>query len=54
MTYMAPEIKEGRQYDGTQVDIFSLGVILFIMSVGIFPFMEARNNDYFYNLLLTG
>jgi len=54
MTYMAPEIKEGKQYDGTQVDIFSLGVILFIMAVGIFPFMEARNSDYFYNLLLTG
>mmetsp|Transcript_62321 Transcript_62321/g.86079 ORF Transcript_62321/g.86079 Transcript_62321/m.86079 type:complete len:148 (+) Transcript_62321:534-977(+) len=54
MTYMAPEIKEGRQYDGTQVDIFSMGVILFIMAVGIFPFMEARNSDYFYNLLLTG
>mmetsp|Transcript_18503 Transcript_18503/g.25576 ORF Transcript_18503/g.25576 Transcript_18503/m.25576 type:complete len:180 (+) Transcript_18503:302-841(+) len=31
MTYMAPEIKEGKQYDGTQVDVFSMGVILFII-----------------------
>ena len=31
MTYMAPEIKEGKTYKGTQVDLFSLGVILFII-----------------------
>ena len=31
MTYMAPEIKEGKPYNGMQVDLFSLGVILFII-----------------------
>lgn len=31
MTYMAPEIKEGKVYKGTQVDLFSMGVILFIV-----------------------
>ena len=31
MTYMAPEIKEGKTYKGTQVDLFSFGVILFII-----------------------
>merc|ERR1712156_106872 len=54
MTYMAPEIKEGKQYKGTQVDMFSIGVILFIIVQGIFPFKEARKEEYFYNLLLTG
>jgi serine/threonine protein kinase len=54
MTYMAPEIKEGKQYKGTQVDLFSMGVILFIIVQGIFPFKEARKEEYFYNLLLTG
>ena len=54
MTYMAPEIKEGKVYKGTQVDLFSLGVILFIIVQGIFPFKEARKEEYFYNLLLTG
>jgi serine/threonine protein kinase len=54
MTYMAPEIKEGKVYKGTQVDLFSLGVILFIVVQGIFPFKEARKEEYFYNLLLTG
>lgn len=31
MTYMAPEIKEGKVYDGRQIDMFSTGVILFII-----------------------
>jgi serine/threonine protein kinase len=54
MTYMAPEIKEGKQYAGTQVDMFSIGVILFIIVQGIFPFKEARKEEYFYNLILQG
>ena len=54
MTYMAPEIKEGKTYDGRQIDIFSTGVILFIIVQGIFPFKEAKKDEYFYNLILTG
>lgn len=54
MTYMAPEIKESKQYKGTQVDMFSIGVILFIIVQGIFPFKEARKEEYFYNLLIEG
>jgi serine/threonine protein kinase len=53
-TYMAPEIKEGKQYSGPQVDMFSFGVILFIIVQGIFPFKEARTDEYFYNLILSG
>ena len=48
MTYMAPEIKLGQTYKGKQVDLFSLGVILFILVQGIFPFKEARKEEYFY------
>merc|ERR1719453_2435204 len=54
ITYMAPEIKEGKQYDGKQIDMFSFGVILFIIVQGIFPFKEARSEEYFYNLICTG
>jgi serine/threonine-protein kinase SIK1 len=54
MTYMAPEIKENKTYDGTQIDMFSTGVILFIIVQGIFPFKEAKKDEYFYNLLLNG
>jgi serine/threonine protein kinase len=51
---MAPEIKEGRQYSGQKADIFSTGVVLFIMVRGIFPFKEARREEFFYNLLSQG
>jgi len=34
--------------------LFSIGVILFIIVQGIFPFKEARKEEYFYNLLMTG
>lgn len=51
MTYMAPEIKEGIVYDGKQTDVFSIGVILFIIVMGIFPFKEAKKDEYFFALL---
>eukprot|EP00347_Sterkiella_histriomuscorum_P002389 403368348 len=53
-TYMAPEIKLGQTYNGQQVDLFSAGVILFILIRGIFPFKEARKEEFFYNLLIQG
>lgn len=53
MTYMAPEIKLGKQYDGRSTDIFSIGVILFIIVQGLFPFREAKLDEFFYNLLLN-
>jgi serine/threonine protein kinase len=52
MTYMAPEIKEGKTYDGKKIDIFSTGVILFIIVLGIFPFKEAKKDEYFYSLII--
>ena len=53
-TYMAPEIKEGKQYDGRQVDVFSTGVVLWIIVHGIYPFQEAKKDDYYYKLMCTG
>ena len=53
-TYMAPEIKEGKMYSGPQVDMFSVGVILFIIVQGIFPFNEARKWDFHYKLICEG
>lgn len=52
MTYMAPEIKEGKTYDGKKIDIFSTGVILFIIVQGIFPFKEAKKDEFFYKLII--
>lgn len=53
-TYMAPEIKEGKEYDGRQVDVFALGVVLFVIVQGTFPFQEAISTDYYYDLLMRG
>lgn len=44
-SYKAPEIIEEKTYDGMQADIFSTGVILFIIVQGIFPFQEASKDD---------
>merc|ERR1719273_3032080 len=51
---MAPEIKEGKQYSGENVVMVWWGVIILIIVQGIFPFKEARKEEYFYNLLLSG
>ena len=51
-TYMAPEIREGRIYDGKKADMFSVGVILWIVINGNFPFVAAKQKDFYYSLLL--
>ena len=40
-SYMAPEINEQKQYNGKEIDIFSLGVIIYSIVVGSFPFERA-------------
>jgi len=38
LNYMSPEILMGQKYDGVQADLFAIGVILFVMYGGSFPF----------------
>lgn len=49
--YMAPELLTGGDecYEGPPVDAFAVGVMLFIMCYGKFPFSEA--NDVYYRRL---
>mmetsp|Transcript_14733 Transcript_14733/g.12550 ORF Transcript_14733/g.12550 Transcript_14733/m.12550 type:complete len:203 (+) Transcript_14733:223-831(+) len=56
-TYMAPEIKEGNKYDGKKADIYSCGVILLILVLGINPFpnvdqfcFRKNNKEYWEHL----
>jgi len=45
--YMAPELKGQKQeYEGPPVDIFAMGVMLFIMVNAKFPFGEAGDAYY--------
>ena len=51
--YQAPEIIEGKRLSAAEVDIFSLGVILFLMVVGKMPYQTvASPNDPFYKSLV--
>ena len=52
--YMAPEIISGTKYQGTTVDLFALGVILFQLRVGFDPFDKcASKDDMFYKLIVN-
>jgi len=46
--YHAPEIYAGIPYSGAKVDLFALGVILFIMVAGHSPFKRAEISNAWY------
>ena len=56
--YSPPEIyyninnNINKGFDGKFCDIFSLGVVLFVLIMGIFPFKNAMINDNYYKLII--
>lgn len=50
-SYMAPEILALQEYHGKAVDIYSLGIILFIMRFGNMPMEIANSSNRFYKLI---
>jgi len=52
--YMAPEIHSRQMYRGTPVDVWPVGVVLFILITGLPPFNEAHKGDAWYDDLLAG
>ena len=52
--FMAPEIHNLVLYDGKKSDIFALGIVLFIMVEGIFPFTSAQNDELLYSHIKNG
>ena len=51
--YMAPELNSGQPYSGEKVDLFAVGVLLFIMTAQHPPFRKASTQDAFYKLFCT-
>jgi len=52
-TYAAPELIKGQQYLGSQVDVWSMGVLLYALLCGFLPF-DCDNIESLYKKILSG
>jgi serine/threonine protein kinase len=44
---MAPELVRKHEYDGRQVDMWALGVLLYAMLAGAFPFRGSNEHELY-------
>jgi serine/threonine protein kinase len=51
--YAAPEMISGRNYKGPAVDVWSIGIVLFVMLSGYLPF-ESSNASKLYDKIING
>lgn len=51
--YAAPEVFEGKRYSGPEIDIWSLGVVLYVLICGALPF-EGPNLQILRDRVLSG
>jgi hypothetical protein len=49
--YTAPEILLAHEYDGHQADVWSLGILIYVMLAGRFPFQGATRAELSRNVL---
>ena len=52
-TYMAPEIVSKKEYFGAPVDVWALGVLLYVLLCGTFPF-KAQEEKELYKKIIKG
>lgn len=53
-SYMAPEVLAKTPYDGALADLWSAGVVLFIMLAGNPPFQTAVSTDWWFKAVSSG
>uniref|UniRef100_A0A914UYD5 non-specific serine/threonine protein kinase n=1 Tax=Plectus sambesii TaxID=2011161 RepID=A0A914UYD5_9BILA len=51
--YAAPEVFEGKRYTGPEIDVWSLGVVLYVLVCGTLPF-EGQNLQLLRDRVLAG
>ena len=59
--YLAPEVRATNStplasqtpFDPKKVDVFTTGMILFLLATGLMPFHKATQEDGFYSLIAT-
>jgi MAP/microtubule affinity-regulating kinase len=49
-SYMAPEIVAKKDYHGPPVDVWSAGILLYVMLVGAFPFKGTDDKNLYYKI----
>lgn len=52
--FMAPEIVSRNKFNSAQADLFSAGVLLFVMVTGHPPFIKASLTDNYYKFFAAG
>lgn len=52
-TYMAPEIVKRIPYKGSEVDVWALGIMVYRMLTGTYPFM-AKTDKELYKKIISG
>ncbi|VDN32202.1 unnamed protein product [Gongylonema pulchrum] len=51
--YAAPEVFEGKRYTGPEIDVWSLGVVLYVLTCGVLPF-EGSSLQALRDRVLSG
>ena len=47
---MAPEIVAGKEYSGYQSDVWALGVVLYVLLCGRFPFKANTEHELYHKI----
>ncbi|CAD7973097.1 unnamed protein product [Amoebophrya sp. A120] len=49
-SYMSPEIVAGKEYSGFQSDVWALGVVLYVLLCGRFPFKANQEHELYHKI----